>query len=147
MEVFQSIVQANYFSQVPVDEALEQTINADAKNRLKGIMKYADVATAVNRWKITNSTKTEFVNSLLEMFGMVESSYGHKETQTLRKKKDNEDQKLLKHTIIETSDPFENNLAKKEHLFNIKTGRRAIKYVTCCGKRDQPLLNAVSKRS
>ena len=79
------------FSQVPVDMALEQTINADAKNRLKGIMKYADVATAVNRCVITNSIKTELVNSLLEMSGMTESSYGHKETQTLRRKKDNED--------------------------------------------------------
>ena len=69
-----------------VDMALEQTINADAKNRLKGIMKYADVATAVNRWAITNSMKTELVNSLLEMSGMTESSYGHKETQTLRRK-------------------------------------------------------------
>ena len=75
------------FSQVPFDMALEQTINADAKNRLKGIMKYADVTTAVNRWAITTSMKTEFVNSLLEMSGMTESSYGHKETQTLRRKK------------------------------------------------------------
>ena len=115
------------FSQVPVDMALEQTINADAKNRLKGIMKYADAAKAVNRWAITNSMKTELVNSLLEMSGMTESSYGHKETQTLRRKKDNEDLKSLKHIIIETIDPFDKNLAKEKHLFNIKTGRKATK--------------------
>ena len=34
---------------VGVDMALEQTINAEAKNRLKGIMAYADISTAVNR--------------------------------------------------------------------------------------------------
>ena len=90
-------------------------------------MKYADVATAVNRWTKTNSMKTELVNCVLEMSGMTESSYGHKETQTLRKKKDNEDLKLLKHIIIETTDPFDNNLAKKEHIFNIKTCRRVTK--------------------
>ena len=33
----------------------------------------------------------------------------------------------IKHIIIETIDPFDKNLAKKEHLFNIKTGRKATK--------------------
>ena len=94
--------------------ALEKIINVDAKNRLKGIMKYADVATAVNRWAITNSVKTELVKSLLEMLGMTESSYDHKETQILRRKKDNEDLKSLKHIIIETIDPFDKNLANRQ---------------------------------
>ena len=46
------------FAQVPVDMALEQTINADAKNCFKGIMKYANIASAVNRWPITNSMRS-----------------------------------------------------------------------------------------
>ena len=37
------------FSGAAVDMALEQTINAEAKNRLKGIMAFADVNSAVNR--------------------------------------------------------------------------------------------------
>ena len=56
-------------------------------------MKYADVSTAVNRWTITHSMKTELVNSLLDMCGMSESSAGHKETQPPRMKKDNNDLK------------------------------------------------------
>ena len=37
------------FSIVAVDMALEQTINAEAKKRLKGIMTFTDVNSAVNR--------------------------------------------------------------------------------------------------
>ena len=37
------------FSIVAVDMALEQTINAEAKKRLKGIMAFTDVNSAVNR--------------------------------------------------------------------------------------------------
>ena len=76
--------------------ALEQTINADAKNRLQGIMKYTEVATAVSRWTVTNSMRTELVNSLIEMCGITESSTGHKEIQTPRMKKDKDDLKMLK---------------------------------------------------
>ena len=36
------------FASVPVDIALEQTINANAKNSLKSIMAFADISTAVN---------------------------------------------------------------------------------------------------
>ena len=38
------------FASVPVDITLEQTINAKAKSRLKGIMAFANISTAVNRW-------------------------------------------------------------------------------------------------
>ena len=112
------------FSEVAVDMALEQTINADAKNRLKGIMKYADVSTAVNRWTVTNSMKSELVNRLLEIYGMSESSSGHKETQGPRMKRDNRDLSKLKKAITETMNPFDENL-NKNILFNIKTGRKA----------------------
>ena len=37
------------FSIVAVDMALEQTINAEVKKRLKGIMAFTDVNSAVNR--------------------------------------------------------------------------------------------------
>ena len=37
------------FAKVPVDMALEQTINANAKNGLMGVMAFADISTAVNR--------------------------------------------------------------------------------------------------
>ena len=47
--------------------ALEQIINAEAKNRLNGIMAYTDVASTVNMWVGTNSVRNQLVNSLLEL--------------------------------------------------------------------------------
>ena len=55
------------FSGVGVDMALEQTINAEAKSCLRGIIPYADVSTAVNRWIVTGAMRSQIVNHLLEM--------------------------------------------------------------------------------
>ena len=54
------------FSRVAVDMALEQTINAEGKNRLKGIIAFAGINSAVNRWQVTSSMKTQVIKSLLE---------------------------------------------------------------------------------
>ena len=47
--------------------ALEQTINAEAKNCLKGIVVFADINSAVNKWQVTSSMKTRVIKNLLEM--------------------------------------------------------------------------------
>ena len=54
------------FASVPVDMALEQTINTNAKNSLKGIMAFADISTAVNRWIVTTSMKSKILNAVLD---------------------------------------------------------------------------------
>ena len=58
------------FSRVDVDMALEQTINAEAKSRLKGIIQFADVSSAVNRWMVTSNMRMEIQNRLREIVGM-----------------------------------------------------------------------------
>ena len=70
----------NHFSQVGVDMSLEQTINAQSKNRMKGIMQYADVPSAVNRWLVTNSMKAKLVNIFLEQADMQNIAEPSKET-------------------------------------------------------------------
>lgn len=55
--------------------------------RLKGIMKYANFATTLNKFTVTNYMKFEFLNSLLKMYGISESSSGLKETQLPKKKR------------------------------------------------------------
>ena len=57
----------NHFSRVGVDMALEQTINAETKSRLKGIIAFAYMNTVVNRWLITSSMHTEIVNKVLNI--------------------------------------------------------------------------------
>lgn len=49
-------------------------------------MKNANVSTALNRWAVANSMKSELANSFLEMYGMSESSSGHKYTKESLKK-------------------------------------------------------------
>ena len=72
------------FSEVAVGIELEETM---LMPRLKGIMKYANFATTLNKFTVTNYMKFEFLNSLLKMYGISESSSGLKETQLPKKKK------------------------------------------------------------
>ena len=51
------------FNRVGVDMCLEQTINAEAKNRLKGVVAYADINSAVNRWLVTSAMRTHLLNN------------------------------------------------------------------------------------
>ena len=69
----------NSFSHVGVNMALEQRINAEAKSRLSSIMAYADVASAVNRWVVTNSMRSQLVNSLLDLVDLKHATDGNKE--------------------------------------------------------------------
>ena len=79
--------------------ALEQSINAQAKNRLKGIMAYDDIDSAVNRWHITSPIKSEIANALLEYADMKSNEGGNKEVKEQRKKRDKEDLEKLKKLI------------------------------------------------
>ena len=114
----------NPFSQVGVDMCLEQTINSQSKNRLKGIMQFADVSSAVNRWLLTNSMKVKLVNLLLEKADMHHVTEIGKEARPCSVKRDQGSLLQLKTAIVETLNPFDRNLPQ-DKLFNIKTGRQA----------------------
>ena len=62
--------------------ALEQTINAKEKSRLKGIMAFADFASAVNRWVVTNSMRNQLANFSLELADLKHTSDGNKRITT-----------------------------------------------------------------
>ena len=81
----------NVFSEVGVDMAQEQTLNASAKNRLQGIMNFADVSVAVNRWIVTASMKTQLINAVLEKVDMKNINSKNKETRNSRIERDNND--------------------------------------------------------
>ena len=124
----------NSFSHVGVDMALEQTINAEAKSRLKGIMAYVDVA--VNRWVVTNSMRNKLVNSLLELVDLRYITDGNKELRQSRTEKDKYDLENIKSLLRSTLNPF-NCTTEKCVLFNIKTGRQIPK------SGDSYLLNVI----
>ena len=110
------------FSNVGVDMALEQTINAEAKNRLKEIIGYADISSAVNRWITTNSMRSEIAN-VLEIAHLDKSIDGTKELRTPRIVKDKEDVQKVKKLIKNTLNPFDKS-TNVDALFNIRTGRK-----------------------
>ena len=107
-----------------IDMTLEQTINAEAKSRLKGIIPFADVSTAVNRWMVTGSTRTEVVNRLLEITELSSKTSDSKELNIPRKARDKEDLGKLKKSIYETVNPFGLNVCP-DVLFNMRTGKQA----------------------
>ena len=111
------------FSNVGVDMALEQTINAEAKNRLKGIIGYADISSAVNRWITTNSMRSEIVNNVLEVADLDKPIDGTKELRAPRIAKDKEDVQKVKKLIRDTLNPFDKS-TNVDALFNIRTGRK-----------------------
>ena len=115
----------NPYSRVGVDMALEQTINAEAKNRLKGIMMFADVNSAVNRWVVTNSMRTQIVNKVLDLAGLSpkDAPTANRETEPTRMKRDAADFKKISESIRDMLNPFDENI-NKDALFNIKTGKR-----------------------
>ena len=114
----------NPFANVGTDMALEQTINAHAKNRLKGIMQFADVSSAVNRWLVTSSMKTKLTNALQEYTGMKQENEQSKELRPALVAKSHEDVTNLKTALSQTLNPFAADV-NKNVLFNIKTGRAA----------------------
>ena len=76
--------------------ALEQTINAEAKNCLKGIVVFADINSAVNKWQVTSSMKTRVIKNLLEMTEIKNYNAETKELNHLRIK----DQRSLSARVI-----------------------------------------------
>ena len=83
--------------------ALERTIKTETKSRLKGILDYADVASAVNRWVVTNSMRNQLVNTLLELVELKHTTDGNKEFRKSRTEKDKYDSENI--ILSHGSDP------------------------------------------
>ena len=75
--------------------ALEETINAEAKNRFKGIMAFACVNSAVSRWQVTSSMKTQIIKSRLETTEIKNYNAEMKEINHPRIEKDHQDLQAL----------------------------------------------------
>ena len=104
--------------------ALEQTINAEAKSRLKGIIQFADISTAVNRWIVTGSMRSQITNRLLEMADLKGFNSDSKELNQSRIARDKKDVEKLKENICATTNPFSENVCKVA-LFKLRTGKQA----------------------
>ena len=86
--------------------SLEQTINAEAKSCLRGIIPYADVSTAVNRWIVTGAMRSQIINRLLEMEDLKNYHADNKELTKPRMGRDKKDLDQIKEAICATINPF-----------------------------------------
>ena len=116
----------NAFAGVAIDMASEQSINAHTENALKGIMTYADIDSAVNRWHVTSPMRSEISNALLKYADMKSNEGGNKEVKEQRKKRDKENLEKLKKLVTSTINPFQQR-RPKDYLFNLKTGKQVTK--------------------
>ena len=116
------------FASVPLDMALKQTINANAESRLKGIMVFADISTAENRWIVTASMKSNILHAVLDCADMSISCDESKELRASRIRAEQNHLSKLNKVIKVTLNPFSKQ-PNKDFLFNLKTGTQASKDV------------------
>ena len=109
------------FSRVPVDLALEQTINADAASKLTGISSMSASDAAMKKWMITRSARTEIVNAFLTMAGVKINDDSTHELNQSRVKKDNSDLNKVINGIEMAMNPFMENVAD-DNLYCISNG-------------------------
>ena len=108
----------NSFSRFGVDMVLEEKIKAEAKSRLKCIMAYADIVSAINRWVVTNSVRNQLVNSLLDLVDSKYTTDGNKKLRQSQTEKNKYDLENIKSLLRSTLNPFSCK-TDKYVLFNI----------------------------
>lgn len=102
------------FCRSPIDLTLEQTINADAANRLTGISAFTNNLEARQRWSETHTARTAVISSFIEFVDLVKFN-------------DSSDSKYLKRfteQIYGNINPFNGDI-NPNVLFNISSGKAA----------------------
>ena len=107
------------FSQLPVDQTIEQTLNRNTKTK-GGIVGFSLKKGAVQRWLLTAHARASFVDRCREMTasGSQEKTSLHKESGSARLKKDEEDVQNVMSVISQWKLPFE----KSEELVSLSSG-------------------------
>lgn len=110
------------FARVPNDLVLEQTQNADASNKLTGIVSMHNSVDTRRKWAVTHSELTYITSNFLEAIGMVKmDDVSETEYQSnVFKKQVNAAFDEIGNNI----DPFSSDI-RKDRLFNISTGKAA----------------------
>lgn len=112
------------FSRQPIDLSLEQTINADAANKLTGISHITNSISARQRWCRSHTIRSTIISHTMDQTGLKKSQDVSADLQKSRLKQNTT--KLLDFigAIKSNINPFANNV-DSEHLYNISTGEAA----------------------
>lgn len=112
----------NKFSRSPVDLTLEQTINADSADGLKGISHFTNSIGARQRWAYTHAIRTKIISTLLLNVGLTRQDDVTPELRKSRMEKDRKAVDSIIQALEETMNPFDSSL-NADKLFNVATGR------------------------
>lgn len=110
------------FSRSPIDLTLEQTINANAGNRLKGISAFTNNINARKKWATTHSIRTFRVHQFYEFIGIInlhDLSENHSKTKVYAERVDR-----FICAVEESLNPFQENL-NPNYLYNLSSGKAA----------------------
>lgn len=110
----------NSFSRSPVDLTVEQTVNCNAANKLRGVLYNTNNVSGRQKWAATHCGRVSLLNELYEFVGIKGYPLDSKT------KSKNFDKNVLNFmNAIETSlNPFDENL-NEEQLFHLTTGKAA----------------------
>ena len=113
------------FSQVPVDQAIEQAMNCHSKVN-GGIIYFSQKPGAVQEWVVNNHQRAEITNNILDMAGMDgkdNSVLVHKEAKAARKKADEGAVQVVMKVMSGWINPF--SAANDDPMKNISSGLEA----------------------
>ena len=96
------------FSQLPVDQTIELTLNRNTKTK-GGVIGFSLKKGTAQRWMLTAHARASFVNRCREMASShpQDEIKGHKESGSVRKRRDEEDVQKVMEMISQWRNPFE----------------------------------------
>lgn len=112
------------FSRQPIDLTLEQTINANAANKLTGVLHFTNSTAARQRWCKSHSIRSTIISYVVQQAGL---SKNQDITADLEKSKMDKSTTQLNSFIggiMRNVNPFDENIDKGK-LFNISSGQAA----------------------
>lgn len=109
------------FSRGPVDLTLEQTINADAANKLTGISHFTNSISARQRWAKSRFTVTSVISHLLNEIGLSKNDDVCAERKPFRIAVDNRHLNKIIAEFDQFVNPF--TFEDKSRLYNVCTGK------------------------
>lgn len=109
------------FCRSPIDLTVEQTVNANAANRLTGITCFTNNLQARQRWSETHTARTAITSNFLESLGLVR--FDEVENKYRSKVFAAQVNKFTK-TVCENINPFDDDINPQE-LFNLSSGKAA----------------------
>ncbi|XP_011171576.3 uncharacterized protein LOC105204222 [Solenopsis invicta] len=116
------------FSRQPVDLTLEQTINADAANKLTGIVNTTNSISARQRWCKSHSIRTTIISHVMDKAGLRTRQDVTADLQKSSIQINSSHLKKLINSIQQNINPFAPDL-QRNLLFNISTGQAAQEHV------------------